>query len=46
MSWNIVEAGFDEANETINFGSRIVSEESLFEIKTLATISNEDLVFT
>lgn len=43
--FDIIEAGFDCADETINFGTRSIGYDSLYEISTLACLksSNEEV---
>lgn len=43
--WLKVECGFDAANETINFGTRVLAEgDALYETTTLATIGTDSQV--
>lgn len=42
--WEVVEVGFDNADETINFGARTTADESLHETRTLATITSDKQV--
>ncbi|XP_030761247.1 uncharacterized protein LOC115886295 [Sitophilus oryzae] len=42
--FNIIAAGFNQHDETINFGGRLTAgDQSLYEIRTLATIKSENI---
>lgn len=44
-AFEIIETGFDSADETINFGNRSIANDSLYEISTIACLrSSEDMV--
>lgn len=41
MEWDLIECGYNAADETINFGTRIIGEgTNLYETTTLASIQH------